>query len=178
MRIISGLRRGFQLKTPEGLHTRPTTDRVKESLFNIIQFHLPCDAVLDLFSGSGALGIECLSRRCTHCTFVDNDPASYSVIQENLQNARLLASAALYRQNVQDFLSRCDQRFDLILMDPPYNRGHILPALTLIHQRDLLKKGGLIVAESEKNGETVDDTYYTVRRTAAYGNTVLTILQG
>ena len=132
----------------------------------------------DLFSGSGALGIECLSRRCTHCTFVDNDPTSYSVIQENLQNARLLASAALYRQNVQDFLSRCDQHFDLILMDPPYNRGHMKPALTLIHQRGLLKKGGLIVAESEKNGETVDDTYYTVRRTATYGKTVLTILQG
>ena len=178
MRVISGIRRGLKLKTPEGLHTRPTTDRVKESLFNILQFELPCAEVLDLFAGSGALGIECLSRRCGRCTFVDSNPVSVSYIQENLQAAKFTENSEVLRMEASAFLKQCTRQFDLIFLDPPYNKGFLDPVIQQIFQRCLLNKGGIIVTESETGGEAVTHTYYQVRRTAVYGKTVITMLQG
>lgn len=177
MRIISGMRKGLKLTAPVGQNTRPTTDRVKESIFNLLQFHLPCSHVLDLFAGSGAMGIECLSRHCGQVYFVDKDPSSIAVIKENLAAARFSDNAVVRCTDAHSFLSACNETFDLIFLDPPYNRGLLDPTLAEISRCNLLRKEGIIVVESEKGGEVPTDTDYSVRRVATYGKTVVTLLQ-
>ncbi len=177
MRVISGLRRGLKLKAPEGLHTRPTTDRVKESLFNLIQFYLPAESVLDLFAGSGALGIEALSRGASRCVFVDADRAAFSLVQENLRSARFEEQAILLMQNAESYLAHCKDSFDLIFLDPPYNQGLLTPILTAIAERNLLKEDGVIVVETERGGETPPEGLFTVKKSVAYGKTVITLLK-
>ena len=178
MRIISGCRRGMKLFAPDGMDTRPTTDRVKESLFNIIQFRLPCDKVLDLFAGSGSLGIECISRYCGKCTFVDSNKQSLALVQKNVKSAQFEDSSSFFNTDAISFLTGCNDSFDLIFLDPPYNCDFLEPAIELIHRRNILNENGIIVVESEKNGESVPDTYFPIRRQATYGKTVITILQG
>ncbi len=177
MRVISGLRRGLKLKAPEGLGTRPTTDRVKESVFNLIQFHFPCDSVLDLFAGSGALGIEALSRGAAHCVFVDADRTAAALVRENLQSARFEAQASVVQQQAEGYLSSCTTAFSVIFLDPPYNKGMLSPVLSLIQERNLLTEDGIIVVETERSGEVVPDTAFSVKKSVAYGKTVITILK-
>ena len=107
MRIISGIRKGLKLKSPEGMNTRPTTDRVKESVFNLLQFRIPCDSVLDLFAGSGALGIEAISRHCTHAIFVDQNRQAIALIQENIGAAHIQESATVVCKDALSFLMEC-----------------------------------------------------------------------
>lgn len=178
LRIIAGMRRGMKLKAPEGMGTRPTTDRVKESVFNLIQFHFPADCVLDLFAGSGALGIEALSRGAKHCVFLDADRNAAALVRENLHSARFESEATVFEQTAQAYLSQCHQVFDVIFLDPPYNKGFLLPVIQTIHERNLLAEGGIIVVETERGGEIVPDTYYPIKKSVAYGKTVITILQG
>lgn len=178
MRIIAGLRRGMKLKTQEGLGTRPTTDRVKESVFNLIQFHFPTERVLDLFAGSGALGLEALSRGAAHCVFVDADRTAGGFVQENLRSARFEAQAEVHLTTAAAYLAGCREGFDVIFLDPPYNKGFLEPVIKAIHQDKLLNPGGIIVAETERGGEAVPDTYYPMKKSVAYGKTVITILQG
>lgn len=178
MRIIAGMRRGMKLKAPEGMGTRPTTDRVKESVFNLIQFHFPTDCVLDLYAGSGALGIEALSRGAKQCVFSDADRNAVALVQENLQTARFENAAMVIQTTALAYLEQCRQVFDVIFLDPPYNQGHLEPVIRCIQERSLLKEGGIIVIETERDGETVPDTYYPIKKSVAYGKTVITILQG
>lgn len=178
MRIIAGMRRGMKLKAPEGMGTRPTTDRVKESVFNLIQFHFPADCVLDLYAGSGALGIEALSRGSKHCVFSDADRNAVALVQENLHTARFENAATVVHATAQAYLAQCQQIFNVIFLDPPYNKGHLEPIIRCIYERNLLKEGGIIVSETERGGETVPDTYYPIKKSVAYGKTVITILQG
>ncbi len=178
MRIISGMRKGLKLKSPDGINTRPTTDRVKESMFNLLQFHLPCDAVLDLFAGSGALGIEAISRHCSHATFVEQNKQSYALVQENIMAAHFQESATILCQDAFSFLLNCKSSFDLIFLDPPYNKSLLQPVLELIKQKNLLRENGIIVVESEENGESLADSPFSVRRVAKYGKTLITLLQG
>ena len=177
MRIIAGLRRGLKLKSPEGLGTRPTTDRVKESVFNIIQFHFPAERVLDLFAGSGALGIEALSRGSVYCDFVDADRSAAALVKENLSAAHFEGQAGVHNVNAEHFLLTASAPYDLIFLDPPYNKGLLTPMIQSIYERGLLKDGGILVAETERGGESVPDTYYPVKKSVAYGKTVITILQ-
>lgn len=178
MRVISGLRRGLKLKAPEGMGTRPTTDRVKESLFNLIQFHFPAGRVLDLFAGSGALGIEALSRGSNHCDFVDADRTAAALVKENLSAAKFEAQAQVHITTAEGFLAGCSQGFDVIFLDPPYNQGLLAPVIAAIYQKGLLNPGGILIAETERGGETVPDSFYAVKKSVTYGKTVLTILQG
>ena len=178
LRIIAGMRRGMRLKAPEGSDTRPTTDRVKESVINIIQFQLPSICVLDLFAGSGALGIEALSRGSGSCVFVEGSRQAAALVSENIQSARFQDRAELLVSDAIAYLERCEKSFDLVFLDPPYNKGFLEPVIRMIHTRGLLASGGLIVAETEKDGEIVPDTYYPIRKTAVYGKTVITVLQG
>ena len=177
MRIISGMRKGLKLKTPDGMNTRPTTDRVKESIFNLLQFHLPCSSVLDLFAGSGALGIEALSRHCDCAVFIDSNRQSAALVKENLTSARLLENASVYCMDALSFLEGCNETFDLIFLDPPYNKGLLQPVIDKIAECNLLNEDGIILIESEKGGEVLTNTYYTVRRVATYGKTEITVLQ-
>lgn len=177
MRVIAGIRKGLKLKAPEGVNTRPTTDRVKESVFNIIQSYLPANRVLDLFAGSGAMGIEALSRRCNHCTFVDNNKNSFSLVQHNLRLSKLEENASVVFSDSIGFLAGVSKPFDIIFLDPPYNKGLLLPVLDLISKNELLESDGIIVVETEKDGEDAMHPSFTVIRSATYGKTVITVLK-
>lgn len=147
MRVITGKARGVRLKTPEGSHTRPTTDRVKEALFSIIQFEVEGRRVLDLFAGTGQLGIEALSRGAEHAVFVDARKDALALVKENLKRTRLTDVADTVQADYMDFLSRCRQKFDLIFLDPPYAEVFLENALKKISEIDILSDGGIIIFE-------------------------------
>lgn len=176
MRVISGIRRGLKLKAPDGINTRPTTDRVKESVFNIIQAHLPANKVLDLFSGSGALGIEALSRGSENCVFVENGREAYSITEYNLNLSKLSDKARLLFIDSMSYLKSACESFDIIFLDPPYNKGFISPVLQLISERNLLADDGIIVVETEKGGEAAVHPDFIIIREATYGKTVINVL--
>ena len=147
MRVISGKARGVVLKTPEGMHTRPTTDRVKEAMFSIIQFDLPGTTVLDLFAGTGQLGIEALSRDAKFAYFIDEREDACKLIRENLRRTKLDNHAQVIKSDYMAFLRNCRTKFDIILLDPPYAEVFLENALKLITEIDILQSGGIIVTE-------------------------------
>lgn len=148
MRVITGTARGRRLKELQGMETRPTTDKVKESLFNIIQFDIEGRRVLDLFGGTGQLGIECLSRGADRCTFVDVRKDAAALIRENLEWCGLADRAQVIQGDYLAYLTRCGEKFDLILMDPPYHSGLLEKALETIAGIDILSGNGIMVCES------------------------------
>ena len=132
MRVITGKARGVNLKTPDGMQTRPTTDRVKEALFSIINFDIPGAKVLDLFGGTGQLGIEALSRGAASAVFVDAREESCRLIRENLKRTKLEGEGKVVRSDYLEYLSRCREQFDIILLDPPYAEVFLENALTFM----------------------------------------------
>lgn len=176
MRVITGKARGVQLKTPEGMTTRPTTDRVKEALFSIIQFEIPTARVLDLFGGTGQLGIEALSRGASTAVFVDAGEPACRLIRENLKRTKLEADAKVIRADYLDYLKRCREKFDIIFLDPPYAEVFLENALKCIAEIDILQSGGIIVTERPVGKELPwEFDGFTRSRDYKYGNTVLTI---
>ena len=147
MRVITGKARGIQLKTPDGMQTRPTADRVKEALFSIINFDVPGAKVLDLFGGTGQLGIEALSRGAESAVFVDAREDSCKIIRENLRRTKLEQQSKVIRSDYLDYLHRCKERFDIILLDPPYAEAYLENALKCITEIDILQTDGIIVTE-------------------------------
>ena len=176
VRIISGQSRGRKLVAPEGLGTRPTTDRVKESMFNLIIPYLPAKNVLDLFAGSGALGIEALSRNSEHCVFVDTAKAALSAIKKNLELSRQTEKADVLSVDSLAYLSRANTKFDLIFVDPPYNKGILTKSIEFIFKYRLLSDDGIIVAESEVGGEEPPSGCFEVLKRAKYGKTTVFVL--
>lgn len=148
MRIISGSARGRKLKEPQGLDTRPTTDKVKESLFNIIQFELEGRRVLDLFAGTGQLGLEALSRGAEHCTFVDQRREAAALVKENVKLCRFEDRARVAQGEALTFLRSCGERFDVIFLDPPYKTELLEQCIEKIAGFDILREYGIIVCES------------------------------
>lgn len=148
MRVISGIRGGLPLKSLSGLDTRPTTDKVKGSIFNILFGRIAGKNVLDLFSGSGAMAIEALSRGAASATLVDSSPKAMEIIKKNLEFTKL--SAKTVCTGADKFLLGCNEKFDLIFMDPPYFSAEITTCLKIISDRKLLAEDGIIVAESDK----------------------------
>ena len=147
MRVIAGTARGIQLKTPEGMQTRPTIDRVKEALFSIIHFDIPGAKVLDLFGGTGQLGIEALSRGASAATFVDQSDAACKLIRENLRRTKFDQKSSVIRGDYLEYLSRCREQYDIVFLDPPYAEVFLENALKRIAEIDILQSGGIIVAE-------------------------------
>ena len=147
MRVITGKARGVVLKTPDGMQTRPTSDRVKEALFSILQFELPGMAVLDLFGGTGQLGIEALSRGAARAVFVDAGEAACKIIKENLRRTKLESQAKVVRSDYLTYLKTTNEHFDLILLDPPYAEVFLENSLNCISEIDILQTGGIIVTE-------------------------------
>lgn len=176
MRVISGTARGVQLKTPEGLKTRPTSDRVKEALFSIIHFDLPCAKVLDLFGGTGQLGIEALSRGAESAVFVDEGEKACALIRENLRRTKLTDKASVIRGDYLQYLQTCRETFDIVLLDPPYAEVFLENALKKLAEIDILNSGAIIVAErpAEKELPWVFPGF-TKSKDYKYGNTVLTL---
>ena len=153
MRVISGSARGRKLKELQGMDTRPTTDKVKESLFNIIQFEIEGRRVLDLFGGTGQLGIEALSRGADHCTFVDLRKEAVSLIRENLKLTGLSGRARVVQGDALSFLSSCGETFDVILLDPPYHTELLEKSVERITEFDILREHGIMVCESAAERE-------------------------
>ena len=177
LRVISGSARGRKLSAPEGLDTRPTTERVKESIFNIISPYLPATNILDLFAGSGAMGIEALSRAGHHAVFVEQDEKALSVIKKNLQDTRLYDRAEVIRTDAFSFLQHNAVRFDIIFLDPPYNKGLLTKAMDEIYRLSLLSDNGIIVAESEYGGELPSGNGFDLIKQAKYGKTVVSVFR-
>ena len=176
MRVITGKARGIVLKTPDGMQTRPTTDRVKEALFSIIQFELPGAKVLDLFGGTGQLGIEALSRGASEAVFVDAREDACKLIRENLRRTKLEQSGKVIRSDYLDYLKRCREKFGIILLDPPYAEVFLENSLKMIAEIDILHSGGIIVAERPVGKDLPwDFPGYTRSRDYKYGNTMLTL---
>ena len=176
MRVITGTARGIQLKTPEGMVTRPTADRVKEAMFSIIHFEVPGAAVLDLFGGTGQLGIEALSRGAKSAVFVDAGEPACRLIRENLKRTRLDGQGRVVRSDYLDYLSRCREKFDIILLDPPYAEVFLENALKRITEIDILREGGIIVAERPLGKDLPwDFPGYECSKDYKYGKTLLTI---
>ena len=149
LRVISGTARGKRLLSAEGYDVRPTLDRVKESVFNMIAFELLEASVLDLFSGSGALGIEALSRGAKKCVFIDNSAKSISVTKENLNATRLSDKAVVINSDSVDFLNKTDKKFDIIFIDPPYSSELYERSLGAIKENKILTPSGFIVLEHD-----------------------------
>lgn len=176
MRVISGKAKGIQLQTPQGMLTRPTTDRVKEALFSILQFDLPGTQVLDLFGGTGQLGIEALSRGAKNAVFVDARREACQLIRANLQKTRLEQSAQVVQSDYMEYLSRCREKFGLILLDPPYAEVFLENALKRITEIDILQPGGIIAAERPLGKELPWDFLgYSRSRDYKYGKILLTL---
>lgn len=176
MRVITGKARGVQLKTPEGMETRPTTDRVKEALFSIINFDIPGASVLDLFGGTGQLGIEALSRGAKSAVFVDAREESCRLIRENLKRTRLEQDAKVVRSDYLAYLGRTKEQFDIILLDPPYAEVFLENALKRITEIDILHSGGIIVAERPLGKELAwEFEGFERSRDYKYGKILLTI---
>ena len=176
MRVITGRARGVQLKTPDGMTTRPTTDRVKEAMFSIIQFDIPTARVLDLCGGTGQLGIEALSRGAANAVFVDAGEPACRLIRENLKRTRMENDAKVVRADYLDYLKRCREKFDIIFLDPPYAEVFLENALKSITEIDILQTGGIIVTERPVGKELPwEFEGFTRSKDYKYGHTVLTI---
>ena len=176
MRVITGKARGVTLKTPEGMQTRPTTDRVKEALFSIIQFELPGAKVLDLFGGTGQLGIEALSRGAKSAVFVDEREDACRLIKENLRRTKLEQDAQVVRSDYLAYLKRTREQFTMIFLDPPYAEVFLENALKQITEIDILQSGGIIVTERPFGKDLPwDFPGYTRSKDYKYGKTLLTL---
>lgn len=173
MRVITGTARGRRLKTPENSDIRPTTDNVKESVFNIIQFDIEGRRVLDLFAGTGQLGIECLSRGAAEAVFIDDSREAVRIVKDNLNACGF--SAPVLQQDALSYLRSCG-RFDLIFVDPPYDANLYEPVLETINSVDILSDGGIILCESRRERYMPDmKAPYLKRRDYNYGRVKLTV---
>lgn len=155
MRVISGKNRGMTLFTPEGMDTRPTTDRIKETLFNVIAFDLPDAYFLDLFSGSGQIGIEALSRGAKEAVFVEKEKNAYSCIEKNLVKARLEDNSIVLKLDVGSALNRLEthEPFDIVFMDPPYNKLIEKDVLFQLKSKPYVSEDTLIIVEASLDTE-------------------------
>lgn len=155
MRVIAGKARRIQLKTIEGLDTRPTTDRIKETLFNMIAHGLCDTSFLDLFAGSGAIGIEAISRGAKEAVFVEKNSKAVMCIKENLKNTKFTDQAEVLQTDVISALSRLEGRkkFDYIFMDPPYNQQLEKAVLEYLANSDLLSEEAVIIVEASLETE-------------------------
>lgn len=176
MRVITGKARGVNLKTPEGLTTRPTADRVKEALFSVINFDIPNARVLDLFGGTGQLGIEALSRGAKSAVFVDAGEPACALIRENLRRTKLENQAVVIRADYLAYLSRCKEKFDIIFLDPPYAEVFLENSIKSITEIDILQSGGIIVCERPL-GKELPWEYpgFSRSKDYKYGKTLITL---
>lgn len=177
MRVITGSARGTTLKAPAGMATRPTADRVKEALFNIIQYDIGGE-VLDLFAGSGQLGIEALSRGASRAVFVDERADALAAVRENLRRTKLEDKGEVIRGEALTYLSRCRRKFRLIFLDPPYAEKSLENALKRISEIDILAEGAIIITERPLGKPLEEDFPGLVRsKDYKYGKTTITLFR-
>lgn len=177
MRVISGKARGLKLDSPKNNDVRPTTDRVKESLFNIINSYIIDSEVLDLFAGTGSLGVECLSRGARSCVFVDLKKESLDIVKSNIKKARVEDKSIVLKDDFKNAINSLkikNKTFDIIFMDPPYYENLFEDCLLSISKNNILKEDGIIVVEHDTKeilNENINDLEKF--RYKKYGNTTL-----
>lgn len=158
MRVISGTARGTNLNTLEGDNTRPTLDRVKESLFSIIQILIPKSRILDLFAGSGALGIESLSRGAEHAVFCDKSYKASEILKKNIEKTHFKEKSTIitkdYLKALEDLTN---EKFDIIFLDPPYKMNLVGKAVEKILELDILNEDGVIIVETDDEKRDLDN---------------------
>lgn len=184
MRIITGSAKGIKLLTLEGDTTRPTSERAKEALFSMIQFDIEGRRVLDLFAGSGQLGLEALSRGAEFCMFTDASADAISIVRKNIEKTRFNDKTRTAIADYRNFLRKSDGRegFDIIFLDPPYASGALTDALLRLYRTKLMKRGCLLVCESESGDmrifekeESLSEMYTSVKK-KSYGRVHIEIL--
>lgn len=173
MRVITGMARGRRLETLEGEDVRPTTDRVKEAVFSIIQFDLLERNFLDLFAGSGQMGIEAISRGAKSAFFVDSSKKSLDVIRKNIKSVKFDQQSKVFAMDFHSFLSMNTVEFDIAFLDPPYSTGVLQDALSLVAEN--MKETGIIIAENPLN-EPLSKEYgdFRLDREYRYGKIKIT----
>lgn len=177
LRVISGEAKGHKLKTLKSNLTRPTSDKVKESIFNILAPVIFDRDVLDLFAGTGSIGIEALSRGAHRAVFVDKSRECFQIIKENLNHTKFTERAEIYAMDVCSALSKLSHKgdkFDIIFLDPPYGKGLVNETLTCIADTDILKQDTLVIAEHDVDDVVLEcvGTLKNFRR-QKYGDTVI-----
>ncbi|MCQ2523216.1 MAG: 16S rRNA (guanine(966)-N(2))-methyltransferase RsmD [Lachnospiraceae bacterium] len=171
LRVISGSARNLLLKTPDGLETRPTTDRIKETLFNMLQTQVPGAVVVDFFAGSGSLGIESLSRGASHAYFVDNSREANNCIVENIKHTHFEDKATVFSQDTRTAASMIHENFvDIIFMDPPYNKGLEKEMLEVLKKMPYVTEDTLIVIEAslDTSFDYLEDLGYELYKEKRY----------
>jgi 16S rRNA (guanine966-N2)-methyltransferase len=181
MRIIAGSAKGKRLKMVPGNHVRPTADRVKESLFSVIGPFFDGGRVLDLFAGTGSLGLEAISRGMEHAYFVDQSAQSLRIAKENTVHCGFMEHADFLRRDARSalkFFATKFMQFDLIFLDPPYHEKLLQPVLALIEENSLLSSTGSLVVEHPHSLSilSLDSTFITSRE-LSYGDTMITLLK-
>lgn len=174
MRVVGGTARGRKLTGPEGMDVRPTTDKVKESVFNIIQFEVPGSDMLDLFAGSGQMGIEALSRGAENAVFVDSSRKSLNVVKSNIDTVGFNDRAKLVMSDSIAFLGRTDEKFDIVFLDPPYHCGLIDKAFEYLPR--VLKDTSVVVCET-KADEELPESFgdFEIKKTYKYSAIKITL---
>ena len=182
MRIITGKARGIRLDTLDGDETRPTAERVKEAVFSMLQFDIEGRRVLDLFSGSGQMALEALSRGADSAVLVDKSKNALKIIEKNAEKTKLSDKCEIRNSDALDYIKRCrEDRFDIVFLDPPYASGLYQPVLKALHEYGLLKPSSIIVCESDfdelLNGDPTLEMVYNIKRSSKYGRSVITLLE-
>lgn len=175
MRIITGKFKGRKLTIPKSDRVRPTSDRTKEGIFSVIaaRRYFQNLRVLDLFAGSGNLGIEAISRGAAHCTFVDNEPVHTNHIQKTVTSFGIEKSVQILTLNIDDFLEKESSRFDLIFADPPYSYYAMQELPDKILQKNILNDKGWVILEHDKHNDFTDHPHCVFSK--AYGRTIASI---
>ena len=176
MRVISGTAKAMPLNSIEGLATRPTLDRVKEALFSSIQFQIPDSKVLDLFAGSGALGIEALSRGARQAVFCDNSYKAIQIIKQNLERTKLTENAIVMQKDYLECLEGLTKKFDFIFLDPPYQTEYARKAIEKILLLDLLQEDGMIIVETDQKENILENLEINIKTIKNYGRVKLIYL--
>lgn len=175
MRVITGIARGRRLNAPEGLDVRPTTDKVKEAVFSAIQFEIENAYVLDLFAGSGQMGIEAISRGASRAVFVDSSQRAIHCINENIRTVKFERQSEVINRDSYDYIRLTRNMFDIIILDPPYRHNHIDNILPFAAKK--LRDGGLVICEYEAEAdEPATPENLILRKTYRYGKINVSIL--
>ena len=177
MRIITGTARGTKLVAPEGEGTRPTSDMTKEAVFSMIQFEIEGRRCLDLFAGSGQMGLEALSRGAEKATFVDSSAEACKAIKQNAVKTHLYQKCLILNHDFRKFLSaEKDEKYDLVFLDPPYKDGdEITEVLDFMIENDMLENGAFVVCESERK-EPFEHEGLALRKHSRYGKAYISLL--
>ena len=177
MRVIAGKRKGKKLLGFDGDFIRPTTDRVKESMFNLITGYVAGAKVYDAFCGSGALSIEALSRGAVFAVCTDTDDRSVRIAESNFKDCGFDDMHRIVKTSAPAFLETCGDVFDLVFMDPPYNKGLVTPVLEVMSRRGLLSDDGIIVIERDGVDDGFESFDFQTVKERKYGRTVVTVLK-